>query len=151
MPRTRRSLKTKTEIKHKMTNLEGSSGLSTESIEVIPRRSARLAAKKKKIAEETGDIVKEKTKSSKTKKISKAKKKVTRTYKARTTKKAKKNLKIRNKKEKFNSSEDEDSVDSLDLALICDCTGSMSSWMTRAKETLRSIICLLYTSPSPRD
>ena len=140
MPRTRRSLKTKTEIKHKMTNLEGSSGLSTESIEVIPRRSARLAAKKKKIAEETGDIVKEKTKSSKTKKISKAKKKVTRTYKARTTKKAKKNLKIRNKKEKFNSSEDEDSVDSLDLALICDCTGSMSSWMTRAKETLRSII-----------
>lgn len=30
--------------------------------------------------------------------------------------------------------------DSLDLALLCDCTGSMGSWMTRAKETLASII-----------
>ena len=28
----------------------------------------------------------------------------------------------------------------LDLALICDCTGSMSSWMTRAKQTLNKII-----------
>ena len=29
---------------------------------------------------------------------------------------------------------------SLDMALICDCTGSMSAWMTRAKETLNAII-----------
>ncbi len=43
----------------------------------------------------------------------------------------KKTKKIQKMKENQNS---------LDLALICDCTGSMCGWMTRAKQTLNSII-----------
>lgn len=52
------------------------------------------------------------------------------------SKKTRKNIKIISE-----TTEDEPkSGDDLDLVLICDCTGSMGSWMKRAKETLHDII-----------
>jgi hypothetical protein len=59
-----------------------------------------------------------------------------------------KEKKVLNKKEPKNKKKiektKEEKVDDikkiLDLALMCDCTGSMSSWMERAKTTLHSII-----------
>ena len=149
MTRTRRSLKTKAVINHKMTNLEGSSEVSKESVEVLPRRSARLAAKRSKLASETGEIEKVKPRSKKTKKIGKVSKKRAPTSKAKTSRKTKESLKIKEKKENLkNKNKIGDSEDSLDLALICDCTGSMSSWMTRAKETIQSIIDNVLSSHS---
>ncbi|MEL6737237.1 MAG: hypothetical protein AAFO98_15470, partial [Pseudomonadota bacterium] len=135
MPRTRRSLKTKTEIKHKLTNLEHLSFSSTEPVETLPRRSARLAAKRKRELAASDESKKPKTRVTK-KKISKESASKTRNGKVKKLAKEKKKLSTKRDKK----SEKEVHRDSLDLALICDCTGSMSAWMTRAKETLRSII-----------
>ena len=140
MGKTRRSLKTKTEIKHKMTNLERISSSSEGKVEELPRRSARLAAKRKKLKESTGEDIEKKTKSKVTKKISKTSKRAKNTAKSKRVTKTNKNLSIKEKKEKINGEEVGPTLNSLDLALICDCTGSMSSWMERAKDTLRSII-----------
>jgi hypothetical protein len=123
-----------------MTNLEKTGTSESECPSFLPRRSARLAAKRKKLAEETGESPEKKSISKKTRKIKKTSKRVTRTKKAKNVSKSKKNMSIRDKKLSRKALDNSMVKDSLDLALVCDCTGSMSSWMTRAKETLRSII-----------
>lgn len=140
MVNTRRNLKTKTEIKLTRTNLELSGSSLEESVTTLPRRSARLAAKRKRLEKDTGEATKKSSRSKMTKKISKATKKIGRTRKAKKVTKKKKSLAIKEKKEKKKEKTPTRGLDSLDLALVCDCTGSMSSWMTRAKETLQSII-----------
>ena len=139
MPRTRRNLKTKAAIKHTLTNLETSLS-SSETPTILPRRSARLAAKRKRLAESTGEATPVKPRSKVTKKIKKVSKATKKHPKARNNAKTKKSKAIKSKKDSLSHKNSRTTKDSLDLALVCDCTGSMSAWMTRAKETLRSII-----------
>ena len=98
MAKTRRNLKTKTAIKHAFTNLEASSSTS-ESPTTLPRRSARLAAKRKREAESTGEISPLKTRSKVTKKIKKISKRVSKTKKGKNNTKTKKNKSLKAKKE----------------------------------------------------
>jgi hypothetical protein len=114
MVSTRRSLREKN-LRNTFTNLTE----TIESAPVFPRQSMRL----KKIRKEKEKLSKKIKK--KEKEISNPKGKKNRTIIEKNIKKTKK---------KFVSG------DSLDLVLICDCTGSMGSWMKRAKETLHDII-----------
>jgi hypothetical protein len=111
MVSTRRSLKkTETEI------LEES-----ESSPSVPRKSKRLQKKREEKEKASRKIKKNEKKTSKPK--------------------GKKNRNIveTNIKQTRNGNKTV-SGDDLDLVLICDCTGSMGSWMKRAKETLHDII-----------
>lgn len=126
MVETRRSLREKKARLSKMRNMIVSSSESESESPAAPRRSARIA---KKLA----DAKKGKTNG--------RKRRIKKTTKAPTPAKAKarrQNKTKRLKQEKAKA--DAKFKDSLDLVLICDCTGSMGSWMNRAKETLRDII-----------
>lgn len=93
-------------------------------------RNKATARKKKEPKTKTRRQAKKTT----TKSIKKAPAKAPKNSKTKRTRKDKQKLQ---KKQKAKNPPVEGS---LDLALLCDCTGSMDSWMTRAKETLGSII-----------
>ena len=125
MVETRRSLREKKERLSKMRNMIASSSESESESPPVPRRSARLA---KKLADaKKGKGKGRKRRIKKSSKAAPTKEKTKRQNKTKRLKKEKEKTEAKFK-------------DSLDLALICDCTGSMGSWMNRAKETLRDII-----------
>ena len=65
-----------------------------------------------------------------------------------TTDKRVKKIKKSSKKktQKIPDEKNKTEAKTLDLSLICDCTGSMSGWMVRAKKTLNQIITNIKTS-----
>lgn len=124
MVETRRSLRQK---KAKLAHIRNMTMTTESESESGPRRSARLA---RKLADaKNGKTTNRKRRIKKSKPDSPAKQ----------NPKSRRQQKVqRLKAEK--AKQEAKYKDSLDLALICDCTGSMGSWMTRAKETIRDII-----------
>lgn len=130
MVNTRRSLRSKKELERLTRNLEVMSDADKEGHAPKGlRRSARLAKKREEVAKPQTKKNSRRIKKT-TKKVAKKKAKKTRVAVAKNS--------VRAKKQEANKKLLEG--DSLDLTLICDCTGSMGSWMKRAKETLQDII-----------
>lgn len=66
--------------------------------------------------------------------------KALRNLSARAKKITKKKVKRTKKEKKEKKKEKKQFENTLDLALLCDCTSSMSAWIERAKNTLKQII-----------